>query len=59
MANIFFRLGKWWEDRKAVKNLDFEQRIRLIERSLEAQMKANQSMMIRVRKLEEFTRVGR
>lgn len=57
--NIFFRVGKWLEDRKSVKNLDYEQRIRLIETALAAQMKANQSMMIRVRKLEEFTKVYR
>lgn len=57
--NVFFSLGKWWEDRKAVRNLDFEQRIRTIERSQEAQMKLCQALMIRLRKIEEYTKVNR
>jgi hypothetical protein len=55
--NIFFRIGKWWESRKSVRNLDFEQRMRLVERTQEAQMRAIQSLMIRTRKIEEYTRV--
>ncbi len=57
--NIFFKLGKWWEDRKGVNNLSFESRIRVIERAQEAQMKLSQSLMLRMRRLEEFTKVNK
>jgi hypothetical protein len=45
--NIFFRMGRWWEDRRAVKKVEFEERLRHIERAQEAQIEVSKSLMDR------------
>lgn len=29
--NVFFRLGKWWEDHRSIKKVEFEERLRQVE----------------------------